>query len=313
MYLAPKQAVAPALDGPNFLANDPFLESDITSMTTLFPPPNVLTIAGSDSGGGAGIQADLKTFIAHGCYGASVIAALTAQNTRGVDAIHGVPTGFVGQQLDTVLADIPMAAAKTGMLATPELIEVVADRLAVFAVPNIVVDPVMVSKSGHRLLAPEAIDTLRRRLIPLARLITPNAPEAAELTGLPVRSVEEACRAAEALSALGPRAVLVKGGHLDDPAESVDVLWEPAAGLMILRSPRLAARHTHGTGCTLSAAIAARLALGVPLRQAVADAREWLRGAMANAYGVGGGIGPVNHSWAGAPAVVGTDTDAGGG
>lgn len=270
-----------------------------------FPPPNVLTIAGSDSGGGAGIQADLKTFLAHGCYGASVIAALTAQNTRGVDAIHGVPAAFVRQQLDTVLADIPMAAAKTGMLATADLIEEVADRLAVFSVPNLVVDPVMVAKSGHRLLAPEAVETLRRRLIPMARLITPNAPEAADLTGLPVRTVDEACRAAEALAALGPRGVLVKGGHLEDPAESVDVLWEPQTGLTVLRSPRLAARHTHGTGCTLSAAIAARLALGAPLAQAVAEARTWLHGAMANAFAVGDGIGPVNHLWAGAP-VVGT-------
>jgi len=259
-------------------------------------PPSVLTIAGSDSSGGAGIQADLKTFAAHGCYGASVIVALTAQNTRGVTGIHNAPAEFVKQQLDAVLVDLDVRAAKTGMLSNAPLIETVASSLAMYSVPNIVVDPVMVSKSGHRLLEKEAIDAMAKRLIPMARLITPNAEEAGELLGREVRSESDAIEAAKALAALGPRAVLVKGGHLDSEAEAVDVLWDGRESV-VFRSPRLDAKHTHGTGCTLSSAIASNLAMGRDLRTAIADAREWLRGAMQHAYEVGGGISPVNHLW----------------
>ncbi|MBI5154521.1 bifunctional hydroxymethylpyrimidine kinase/phosphomethylpyrimidine kinase [Candidatus Poribacteria bacterium] len=257
-----------------------------------------MTIAGSDSGGGAGIQADLKTIAAHGCYGLSVLTALTAQNTRGVQAIHDVPPAFVRQQLDSVLSDIGCDAAKTGMLSRPEVIEAVAERLAVFAVPNLVVDPVMVSKSGHRLLGEDAVEALVRRLIPMARVITPNAEEAAVLLGRPVRTFEEAESAARDLARLGPRAVLVKGGHLEGADRAVDFLWEPS-GVTAFDAPRLDARHTHGTGCTLSAAIAANLGRGLALAQAVRAAKEYLEGAMRNAYEVGGGISPVNHQWRG--------------
>lgn len=259
-------------------------------------PPRLLTIAGSDSGGGAGIQADLKTFMAHGCYGASVVVALTAQNTRGVAAIHDAPADFVRAQLDAVLADIGCDAAKTGMLSRADIIEVVADRCATFAVPNLVVDPVMVSKSGHRLLRDDAVDALRARLVPMARLITPNAEEAGVLLGRAVRSVDDAREAARALAQFGSRAVLVKGGHLEHADRAVDVLWQPS-GIDVFESPRLDVRHTHGTGCTLSAAIAANLGLGMALPDAVRAARDWLRGAMESAFEVGGGISPVNHLW----------------
>jgi hydroxymethylpyrimidine/phosphomethylpyrimidine kinase len=260
-------------------------------------PPRILTIAGSDSGGGAGIQADLKTIAAHRCYGLSVIVALTAQNTRGVTAIHDAPADFVAAQLDAVLADIGCDAAKTGMLSRPDIIAAVARELAVYAVPNLVVDPVMVSKSGHKLLHDDAIAALKSLLIPMARLITPNAQEAGVLLGRPVRTLADAEAAARDLAALGPRAVLVKGGHLDDADEVVDVLWEPFGGLRLSRAPRLDARHTHGTGCTLSAAIASNLGRGMALADAVDAARHWLRGAIAHAWPIGGGIGPVNHLW----------------
>ena len=268
-------------------------------------PPPVLTIAGSDSGGGAGIQADLKTMMAHGCYGMSVLVALTAQNTVTVSGIHTVPPDFVRQQLDAVLADIPPLAVKTGMLSDPAIIRVVADRLATFGVPNLVVDPVMVSKSGAKLLQDDAVDTLAKRLIPMARLITPNAEEAGVLLGRSVRSERDATDAARDLAALGCRAVLVKGGHLECEQESVDVLWQPA-GITVFRGARLNARHTHGTGCSLSAAIASNLARGMDLVSAVSAARDWLRGALENAFPIGNGTGPVNHLWAGAPTVNST-------
>ncbi len=260
------------------------------------PIRRILTIAGSDSGGGAGIQADLKTIMAHGCYGLSAVVALTAQNTRGVQAIHDAPAEFVRAQLDAVLSDIGCDAAKTGMLSRADTIETVADRCAVFAVPNLVVDPVMVSKSGHKLLRDDAIGALTRRLIPMARLITPNAEEAAVLLGREVRTVEDAKAAAGELGRLGSRAVLVKGGHLSETDRAVDVLWEPG-GLTVFDGARLDARHTHGTGCTLSAAIASNLGLGLSLVDAVRDAREWLRRAMECAFEIGGGTGPVNHLW----------------
>jgi len=259
-------------------------------------PPKILTIAGSDSGGGAGIQADLKTIAAHKCYGLSVVAALTAQNTRGVTAVHEPPPEFIAAQLDSVLSDIGCDAAKTGMLSSAAIITAVAERLAVFTVPNLVVDPVMISKSGHRLLREDAVDALRTRLLPMARLATPNAMEAGVLAGRDVRTLEDAREAAGLILQLGCRAVLVKGGHLEGADESVDVLadWR---GVREFRGPRLDARHTHGTGCTLSAAIASRLGRGVKLDDAVRGAKEWLRGAMENAYEVGGGVSPVNHLW----------------
>ena len=258
---------------------------------------NVLTIAGSDSGGGAGIQADLKTFSALGTYGASVIAALTAQNTRAVTAIHDVPPAFVTAQLDAVFDDIALAAVKIGMLSRPEIIEAVADGLRRHGARNIVLDPVMVAKSGDRLLRQEAIAALKERLLPLATVITPNLPEAAVLLDLEeARDEAGMIDAAARLRELGPRAVLLKGGHLAKDAESIDVLDDGAEPLT-LAAPRIATGNTHGTGCTLSAAIAALLARGLPLRAAVREAKAYVTAAIraADRLNVGHGHGPVHH------------------
>jgi hydroxymethylpyrimidine/phosphomethylpyrimidine kinase len=257
----------------------------------------LLTIAGSDSGGGAGIQADLKTFAAHGAYGMSVIAALTAQNTREVRAVLEVPPEMVAAQIDAVLEDIGADAVKIGMLGSAEVIRAVAGRLrahlAGTGVP-IVLDPVMVAKSGDRLLREDAVEALATDLLPLATLVTPNVPELATLTGLPAGSEEERLRAAEALVAKGP-AVLAKGGHAEGD-EVVDLLL---AGEELRRfsHPRLHTNSTHGTGCTLSSAIAARLGKGEDLPRAVEGAIQYLHGAMAAAYpvGRGNGHGPVDH------------------
>ena len=263
--------------------------------------PIAVTIAGSDSSGGAGIQADLKTFSALGVYGASVIAALTAQNTRGVQGIHDVPPAFVTQQIDSVFSDLSVGAVKIGMLSRPETIEAVADRLARHRARNVVLDPVMVATSGDRLLAPEAIDALRKRLIPAALVITPNLPEAAALLDEAVaRSEDEMRTQGERLLALGATAVLIKGGHGEAP-ESVDILVE-RLGTTRLPAPRIATRNTHGTGCTLSSAIAAGLATGLSLHDAVAAAKAYVTAAIAASerLTIGHGSGPVHHfhaSW----------------
>jgi len=260
----------------------------------------VLTIAGSDSGGGAGIQADLKTFSALGCYGMSVVCALTAQNTLGVTAIHDVPAEFVGAQLDAVLSDIGADAVKIGMLQFPEIVTVVADRLRKAGIRKIVLDPVMVAKSGHRLLQDDAVEAVKRELLPLARIVTPNLPEAEALTGLQVRSREDMQRAAEALLALGPGAVLVKGGHLET-GESDDCLClrdgRGGVSFQWFEQVRITTMNTHGTGCTLSSALAAFLALGQDLPEAVASAKGYLTRALVDGalYRIGGGHGPVHH------------------
>jgi hydroxymethylpyrimidine/phosphomethylpyrimidine kinase len=257
---------------------------------------NVLTIAGSDSGGGAGIQADLKTFSALGTYGASVITALTAQNTRAVTAIHDVPPEFVAAQLDTVFDDIDFAATKIGMLSRPEIIDAVADGLTRHGAANIVLDPVMVAKSGDRLLRPEAIAALKARLLPLVTVITPNLPEAAVLLDLEAPQDEAGMiDAAAGLRELGPKAVLLKGGHMAGK-DSVDVLDDGDEPLTLV-APRVATANTHGTGCTLSAAIAALLARGLPLREAVREAKAYVTGAIraADRLSVGHGHGPVHH------------------
>jgi hydroxymethylpyrimidine/phosphomethylpyrimidine kinase len=259
--------------------------------------PRLLTIAGSDSGGGAGIQADLKTFAAHGGYGMSVIAALTAQNTREVRAVHEVPAAMVAAQIDAVLEDIGADAVKIGMLSSAGIIRAVADRLRVHlagtGVP-IVLDPVMIAKSGARLLREDAVEALAAELLPLATVVTPNVPELETLTGLAAGSEEERLRAAGALAALGP-AVLAKGGHAEGD-EVIDLLLE---GDRIHRfaHPRLRTASTHGTGCTLSSAIAARLGAGEELPRAVEGAIAYLSGALAAAYPIGkeGGHGPVDH------------------
>lgn len=255
-----------------------------------------LTIAGSDSGGGAGIQADLKTFSALGVYGASVITALTAQNTKGVSAIHDVPPAFVSAQMDAVFSDLAVDAVKIGMLSRAPIIEAVIDGLDRHKAKNIVLDPVMVATSGDRLLDAAAIDVLRGKLIPLAALITPNLPEAAALLGAPIASNESEMHAqAERLLAGGARAVLIKGGHGKD-AESVDLLVEPTHTTR-LAAARIVTKHTHGTGCTLSSAVAAGLAKGQPLADAVRAAKDYVTAAIAAAdrLHVGHGNGPVHH------------------
>ncbi len=255
-----------------------------------------LTIAGSDSGGGAGIQADLKAFSANGVYGASVITALTAQNTRGVDAIHDVPPAFIAAQMDSVFSDLRIDTVKIGMLSQVAVIETVANGLDRHGATTIVLDPVMVATSGDRLLADAAIEALKSVLIPRALLITPNLHEAAALLGTSMAGDETAmARQAEALLRLGPRAVLVKGGH-GTSAEAVDLLLT-GEGLTRLAAPRLPTRNTHGTGCTLSSAIAAHLALGKPLQDAVRAAKAYVSAAIAAAdrLGVGHGHGPTHH------------------
>jgi hydroxymethylpyrimidine/phosphomethylpyrimidine kinase len=255
-----------------------------------------VTIAGSDSGGGAGIQADLKTFSALGVYGASVITALTAQNTIGVQGIHDVPPDFVAQQIDSVFSDLSVDAVKIGMLSQPAVIEAVAEGLARHGAKQVVLDPVMVAASGDRLLALQASDALRRVLLPMALLVTPNLPEAAALLDEPLAQDEKAMRRqAERILALGPRAVLVKGGH-GTGHESADILMD-AQSVRRFAAPRVETRNTHGTGCTLSSAIAAGLARGLPLDDAVATAKSFISAAIgaSGQLDIGRGHGPVHH------------------
>jgi hydroxymethylpyrimidine/phosphomethylpyrimidine kinase len=255
-----------------------------------------VTIAGSDSGGGAGIQADLKTFSALGVYGASVITALTAQNTRGVTAIHDVPAEFVTAEIDAVFSDLEVKAVKIGMVSQRPVIEAIAAGLDRWKQSKVVVDPVMIATSGDKLLAPDAIDVLTRLLLPRAIVVTPNLPEAAALLDAPIARSEAEMRAqGEALLALGARAVLVKGGH-GDSAESVDLLVEPGACTR-LAADRIATRNTHGTGCTLSSAIAAGLAKGMTLVEAARAAKAYVTAALAasSRITIGSGHGPVHH------------------
>ena len=261
----------------------------------------VLTIAGSDSGGGAGIQADLKTFAALGCYGMSAITALTAQNTQGVRGIHGVPPEFVRQQIDAVVEDIGVDAVKIGMLATPEVVHAVADAIEAHRLPHVVLDPVMVATSGDRLIASETVGVLVKRLFPLAELITPNLDEAGLLLGgtpahMPTTESLEAD--AQALRAMGAPAALLKGGHL--PGNWVVDVLATASGCERLESARIATHNGHGTGCTLSSAIAAHLALGHPLSEAVRLGRAYILRAIEAGARVhtGHGHGPLNHGFA---------------
>jgi hydroxymethylpyrimidine/phosphomethylpyrimidine kinase len=260
--------------------------------------PIAVTIAGSDSSGGAGIQADLKTFAALRVYGASVITALTAQNTRGVQAIHDVPADFVAAQIDSVFSDLTVGAVKIGMLSQVATIEAVAAGLARHAgtIP-IVLDPVMVATSGDRLISEAAVEALRRHLLPLADLVTPNLPETATLIGEPTAETENAAVAqGRRLLAIGARAVLVKGGH-GEGEESVDHLMSADGTLRRFAAPRVRTRNTHGTGCTLSSAVAAGLARGLPMVEAVAQAKRYVTAAIAGAdrVAVGNGHGPVHH------------------
>lgn len=255
-----------------------------------------VTIAGSDSSGGAGIQADLKTFSALGVYGASVIAALTAQNTKGVTAIHDVPPDFVAAQIDAVFSDLAVGAVKIGMLSTPAVIEAVAAGLDRFRQTNIVLDPVMVAESGDRLIAPDAIAVLKRELLPRALVVTPNLPEAAALLDTSVASNEAEMRLqAERFLALGVKAVLMKGGHGKGP-ESAD-FFADGSHMIRLTANRVDTRNTHGTGCTISSAIAAGLAKGHDLASAVRDAKAYITAAIgaADRLSIGSGHGPVHH------------------
>ena len=256
-----------------------------------------VTIAGSDSSGGAGIQADLKTFAAHQVYGASVIVALTAQNTKSVTGIHPVPPAFVKAQMDAVFDDLDVAAVKIGMLATADLIHAVADGLIRHKARNIVLDPVMIAASGGRLLQEDAIEALKHRLLPLATIVTPNLPEAAALLGTAIAATEDAmAEQAQSLTQLGAAHVLIKGGHASG-ADSVDILVSQGGKRQRFIAPRLETRNTHGTGCTLSSAIASGLAHGLDLAEAVALAKRYISSAIAasDEIAVGHGHGPVHH------------------
>ena len=256
---------------------------------------SVLTIAGSDSGGGAGIQADLKTMLALGVHGMSVLAAVTAQNSLGVQGYWELPVDAVREQLASVLTDIGADAIKTGMLASSALVSTVATVLRDVDVP-VVVDPVVVSKHGDPLLAPDAVETIRTELLPVATVATPNLHEVAQLTGVRVTTEADLPRAAEAILALGPRWALVKGGHLDDATDAVDVLADGTT-TQLLRAPRHDNRHTHGTGCTLASAIASYLGCGFDVAEAVKAAKDYVTGAIAHGFALGAGIGPVDHGW----------------
>ena len=252
-----------------------------------------LTIAGSDSGGGAGIQADLKTFHRHGVFGTSVLTAVTAQNTLGVAGWVTVPVDLIRAQLDAVASDLRPAATKSGMLADADVVRAVAEGVRAHRLAPYVVDPVMVATSGDPLLERDAVDTIRRELLPLADLVTPNLDEASILVGESVRDEKAMARAARELVRRGARAALVKGGHLAG-SETVDVLFDGEA-LQTFRHPKLETTSTHGTGCTLSSAIAAHLALGHPLGEAVQISLEYVHRAIATAPGLGSGHGPLNH------------------
>ncbi|EGG47866.1 bifunctional hydroxymethylpyrimidine kinase/phosphomethylpyrimidine kinase [Streptomyces griseoaurantiacus] len=256
-------------------------------------PPRVLTVAGSDSGGGAGIQADLKTMLALGVHGMSVLTAVTAQNSVGVQGAWPLPVEAVRAQYRSVVDDIGVQAVKTGMLASAELVRTVADLLAGTGAP-VVVDPVGVSKHGDALLAESALDSLRTRLLPVATVATPNLDEVAQLTGLRVESEEQLRPAAEAVLEFGPRWVLIKGGHL--AGDAVDLLTDGTEEHW-LRAPRHDNRHTHGTGCTLASALAARLALGDAVPEAARAAKTYVTGAIEAGFPLGAGIGPVDHAW----------------
>ncbi len=260
-------------------------------------PPRALTIAGSDSGGGAGIQADLKTFAALGVYGLSALTAITAQNTLGVRAACSLAPELVEAQIEAVLDDIGASAVNTGMLSNPAIIDAVARCLARWKLP-LVIDPVMVAKGGDRLLQPEAVITLREVLLPLATIVTPNIPEAEVLTGMKIETIEDMHRAAQAIAQLGTCQVIVKGGHL--AGQAIDVFFD-GEQWTDLPAERILTRHTHGTGCTFSAALTALLARGLPMMQAVTEAKAYITGAIKHAPGIGHGHGPVAHFWQWAP------------
>jgi hydroxymethylpyrimidine/phosphomethylpyrimidine kinase len=251
----------------------------------------VLTIAGSDSGGGAGIQADLKTFAALGVFGTSAITSVTAQNTMGVQGVYDLPPEFVGRQIDSVLEDIEIDAAKTGMLSSAAIVEVVAEKVKAHAIRRLVVDPVMVAKGGAPLLQPDAVNALIERLLPLALVLTPNVPEAEALWGQRIVGLDEMREAARHIHDLGPRYVVLKGGHLQDCA--IDILFDGTT-FTELDAERIDTPHTHGTGCVFSAAIAAGLAKGSPVPDAIAAAKQFITAAIRHGFPLGKGVGPTD-------------------
>jgi len=267
-----------------------------------YPRGSVLTVAGSHSGGGVGIQAEITTITLLGSYAASAITALTAQNTLGVSGIHGVPASFVAAQLEAVFSDIPVDVVKTGMLFSREIIETLADKLAANDKKMLVLDPVMVAKGGSRLIGEDAVATLVEKLMPLAFLVTPNVPEAEALTGVTIVDEDSMHKAAQVLFAMGARNILLKGGHFPGQ-ESVDILFD-SSGIRRFRAARVATRNTHGTGCSYASAIAAFLAQGEPLPLAVVRSKEFITAAIGLAVPLGGGHGPVNH-FAAAHKIIG--------
>lgn len=258
-------------------------------------PPRALTIAGSDSGGGAGIEADLKTFTALGVYGMAALTSVTAQNTVGVTGVHDLPPEFVARQIDAVLPDIGVDAAKTGMLSNAGIVEAVAERVKAHGIERLVVDPVMVAKSGDALLHESARDALVQHILPVAFLVTPNIPEAETLACMRISSAEDVRESARRIRGLGARHVLIKGGHLEG-ADATDCLFDGEA-FETFTTPRIPTKNTHGTGCTYSAAIAAYLAKGNNVRDSVRRAKDYLTQAILRSFPLGNGHGPLNHFW----------------
>lgn len=252
----------------------------------------VLTIAGSDSCGGAGIQADLKTFSAHKVYGMSIITAVTVQNTQGVFAVHDIPADMIKKQIEVIFDDIHVDAVKIGMVSKTETIKAIAHTLSKYSVQNLVIDPVMVSKSEFHLLQPEAKEALINYLLPMATLVTPNLPEAEVITGLKISTLEDMKKSADLIRKIGPKYVLIKGGHLD--GEATDILYD-GNEFSYYNSPRINTKNTHGTGCTLSSAIASNLGNGLPMKEAIEKAKLYITGAIENSFPIGKGVGPVHH------------------
>ncbi len=262
-------------------------------MTQTRRTPSAMTIAGSDSGGGAGIQADLKTFAALGVYGTAALTAITAQNTVAVTAVHEIPVDIIAAQIQAVASDIGADSLKTGMLSSSAIIECVADSLSVLpAVRNLVVDPVMVAKSGDSLLREEAVSTLKAKLLPLAAVVTPNIPEAETLTGMTIKTDDDVMEAARAIVAMGARSVVVKGGHREGPATD---LYFDGSNFQEFSSPRFETVNTHGTGCTFASSVAAGLAKGLEVENAIGQAKEFVTEAIRTSFPIGQGHGPLNH------------------
>ncbi len=252
----------------------------------------LLTIAGSDSCGGAGIQADLKTFSAHGVFGMSVISAVTAQNTQGVFAVQDISPDIIQKQIEVIFDDIFVDAVKIGMVSKTETIRIIAETLSKYEVKNLVIDPVMISKSGFDLLKPDAKEALIQCLLPMATVVTPNLPEAEVITGMKVASIDEMKKAAEEIYKMGPKYVLVKGGHLE--GEAMDILYD-GTDFTYYNSPRINTKNTHGTGCTLSSAIASNLGKGMDIHKAIEEAKNYITTAIEKSFSIGKGVGPVHH------------------